>query len=312
MPRLRRWSNKVGRLLLELAVVVTIASLVYNAATAARIEPVTELYAGPFVSVDGKLVAYRRWGRSGSPIVLLGGFVEPTQVWQAVGNRLGAAHRVFALDLPPFGFSQRKGPYTLRSWIALVHDFDLRFGLRCAVIVGHSLGAAVAVGEALAHPDELGGIVLLDGDAIAAGGAPSWLPDFVVGPWFTSIYRIATGSDWIFRRALRDAYGPHHPRLTHSVLRPWEQPFKVEGTLAAFKSMARYGIQGYRLADLRRVRVRSLVVWGQDDNVDSVGAGRASARALGVPFRVLPGAGHLSMLGAPGPLARVVAEFDRG
>ena len=76
--------------------------------------------------------------------------------------------------------------------------------------------------------------------------------------------------------------------------------------------MARYGIQGYRLADLRRVRVRSLVVWGQDDNVDSVGAGRASARALGVPFRVLPGAGHLSMLGAPGPLARVVAEFDRG
>jgi pimeloyl-ACP methyl ester carboxylesterase len=180
------------------------------------------------------------------------------------------------------------------------------------VIVGHSLGAAVAVGEALAHSDEPAGIVLLDGDAIAGGGAPSWLPDLVVGPWFTSIYRIATGSDWIFRRALRDAYGPRHPRFTHSVLRSWEQPFKVDGTLAALKSMARYGIQGYRLTDLRRVRARALVVWGQDDTVDSVGAGRTSARALGVPFRILSGAGHLSMLAAPGPLARVLATFAAG
>jgi pimeloyl-ACP methyl ester carboxylesterase len=312
VPRLRRWTRKLGRLLLELAVVVTIASLVYNAATAARMEPATKLYSGPFVPVDGKLVAYRRWGNSGSPIVLLGGFVEPTNVWQAVGERLAATHRVFALDLPPFGYTQRKGPYTLQSWIVLVHDFDAHFGLRRPVVVGHSLGAAVAVGEALAHPHELGGIVLLDGDAIAAGGAPSWLPDLLVGPWFTSLYRIATGADWIFRRALREAYGPHHPPLTHAVLASWELPFRVDGTLAAFRSMARYGIQGYHLGDLRRVRARTLVVWGQHDTVDALTAGRASARALRTQLRVLPGAGHLSMLGAPEALADVVARFANG
>jgi pimeloyl-ACP methyl ester carboxylesterase len=310
--RLRRWAKRIGLLLLELAVVVTIASLVYNAATAARMEPARELYSGPYLRVDDKLVAYRRWGRSGSPIVLVGGFVEPTDVWQAVARRLAATHRVFALDLPPFGYTQRKGPYTLQSWIALVHDFDAHFGLRRPVIVGHSLGAAVAVGEALAHPRELGGVVLLDGDAIAAGGAPGWLPNLLVGPWFTSLYRIATNSDWIFRRALRDAYGPHHPPLTHAVLVPWERPFRVDGTLDAFRSMARYGIQGYHLGDLRRVRARSLVVWGQHDTVDSVAAGRASARALRTSFRILPGAGHLSMLGAPDALADVLARFANG
>jgi len=309
VSRVRRWAKKIGLLVLELAVVVTIASLVYNAATAARMEPAQELYSGPYVRVDGKHVAYRRWGNSGSPIVLVGGFVEPTNVWQALGTRLAAKHRVFALDLPPFGYSQRKGPNTLRSWIALVHDFDAHFGLRRPVIVGHSLGAAVAVGEALTHPHDQRGIVLLDGDAIAAGGAPSWVPDLLVGPWFTSLYRIATGSDWIFRRALRDAFGPDHPPLTHSVLVPWELPFRVDGTLDAFRSMARYGIQGYGLPDLRRVHARSLVVWGQHDTVDSIGAGRVSARALGTQFRVLPNAGHLSMLGAPNALARVLAQF---
>jgi pimeloyl-ACP methyl ester carboxylesterase len=310
--RLRRWAKKIGLVILELAVVATIASLVYNAATAARMEPPAELYSGPFVRVDDRLVAYRRWGSSGSPIVLVGGFVEPAGVWQAVAQRLAPTHRVFALDLPPFGYTQRKGPYTLESWIALVHDFDAHFGLRRPVIVGHSLGAAVAVGEALAHPHELGGIVLLDGDAIAAGGAPSWLPDLLVGPWFTSLYRIATGSDWIFRRALRDAYGPHHPALTHAVLVPWERPFRVDGTLGAFRAMSRYGIQGYRLGDLRRVHTRSLVVWGQHDTVDSVAAGRASARALRTRFRILAGAGHLSMLGAPDALAGALARFANG
>src|SRR5437868_14450775 len=126
--RLRRWAKKLGLVLLELFVVLTLAAVVYDVATANRIKPATSLYPGPFVRVDGKLVAYRRWGRSGSPIVLLGGFVEPTQVWQAVGARLAANHRVFALDLPPFGYSQRKGPYTLRSWVTLVRDFELRFG----------------------------------------------------------------------------------------------------------------------------------------------------------------------------------------
>jgi pimeloyl-ACP methyl ester carboxylesterase len=312
VTRLRRWTKKLALLLLEVFVVLTAASLVYNAATAPRVEPATALSSGPFVRVDGKLVAYRRWGRSGTPIVLLGGFVEPAQVWQAVGQRLATDHRVFALDLPPFGYSQRKGPYTLRGWVTLVHDFDTHFGLQRPVVVGHSLGAAVAVGDALSHPDETRGIVLLDGDAIAAGGAPSWLQRLLVGPWFTSLYRIATGADWIFRRALREAYGPHHPRLTHAALVPWERPFRVEGTLDAFRAMARYGIQGFHLADLRRVRVRALVLWGQNDTVDSVSAGRASARALGVRFRILPGAGHLSMLGAPDTLARELARFAGG
>ena len=312
VTRIRRWTKRITLLLLELFVVLTAASLVYNAATDSRVKPATELYSGSFVRVDGKLVAYTRWGRTGSPIVLLGGFVEPTQVWQAVGEQLATNHRVFALDLPPFGYSQRKGPYTLRGWVALVRDFEQQLGLRRPVVVGHSLGAAVAVGDALSHPDETRGIVLLDGDAIAARGAPSWLPRLLVGPWFTSLYRIATGSDWIFRRALRGAYGPHHPPLTHTALVSWERPFRVEGTLDAFRAMARYVIQGFHLADLHRVRVRALVVWGAHDTVDSVSAGRASARALGVPFRVLPGAGHLSMLGSPADLARVLGDFAAG
>jgi pimeloyl-ACP methyl ester carboxylesterase len=172
VPRLKRWAKRIGVALLALLVALTLASVGYNAATNGEIKPATALYPGPFARVDGRLVAYRTWGHSGTPIVLVGGFVVPSFVWERVGPLLGRTHRVFALDLPPFGYTERKGPYTLRSWVELVRAFDAHFRLRRPVVVGHSLGAAVAVGMALWHPGATRGIVLLDGDAIAGRGAP--------------------------------------------------------------------------------------------------------------------------------------------
>jgi pimeloyl-ACP methyl ester carboxylesterase len=310
MPRLRRWGKRVGLALLELFAVLTIASVAYNAATAGAVKRASALYEGPFVHVEGKLVAYRHWGTRGTPIILLGGFIVPSVVWDGVGKQLGRDHRVFALDLPPFGYTQRKGPYTLQGWIDLVRAFETRLGLRHPVLVGHSLGAAVVVADALWHRADPNGIVLLDGDAISAGGAPSWVSKLLVGPWFTSIFRIATSSDWIFRRGLAGAY-PNHPSFTREFLEEWERPFKVRGTLAAFRAMSRYGIQGFRLTQLRTVRAPALVLWGAHDTVDSVSAGRRSAQALRAPFRLIAGAGHLSMLSAPGAIARAVDAFAR-
>ena len=297
-------------MLLELLAVLTIGSLVYNAATADSVKPATSLYRGPFARVDGKLVAYRRWGTHGTPIILLGGFVVPSSVWKGVGELLGRDHRVFALDLPPFGYSERKGPYTLRGWVDIVRAFETRFGLHRPVLVGHSLSAAVVVADALWHRADSNGIVLLDGDAISAGAAPSWVGKVLVGPWVTSLYRLATRSDWVFRRGLAGAY-PHHPPFTRAFLDEWKRPFQVQGTLDAFRAMSRYGIQGFQLSRLRSVKVPALVLWGAQDTVDSVPAGRKSAQALRAPFHLLAGAGHLSMLAAAGAIAGEIDSFAR-
>lgn len=310
MPRVRRWARRVGLALLGLSAALTIASVLYNAATAGAVKPATALYRGPFVRVDGKLVAYRQWGSHGTPIILLGGFIVPSFVWDGVGKRLGRGYHVFALDLPPFGYTERKGPYTLSGWVELVRTFEAHFGLRRPVLVGHSLGAAVVVADALSHPADAKGIVLLDGDAISAGGAPPWLSKVLVGPWFTSIFRIATSSDWIFRRGLAGAY-PNHPPFTDEFLDAWQRPFRVQGTLDAFRAMLVHGIQGFQLTQLHDVHTPALVLWGGHDTVDSVSAGRRSAHALRAPFRVIRGAGHLSMLAAPGTISRAIDVFAR-
>jgi pimeloyl-ACP methyl ester carboxylesterase len=308
--RLRLLLRVVALTLASLFLVVTLTSFAYNLGTRGRSQPATSLYGGPFVKVDGHRVAYRSWGTTGSPVVLLGGFVVPSTVWGGVGRMLGRDHRVVAIDMPPFGYSERRGPYTLAGWVSLLQKTERALGIERPVVVGHSLGAATAVAAALADPRAVRGIVLLDGDALAGGNG--WAARLALDPYVTSAYRLLTGWDWLFRRLLTTGYGRPGVRASAADIAAWQRPFRVEGTQAGLLSLARQGIVGLRLQDLRRVRTPSLVVWGADDSFDSVSAGRASAKALGAPFVLIPRAGHLSMVVAPAAVARSVERIARG
>jgi pimeloyl-ACP methyl ester carboxylesterase len=305
--RLARWGRLLAGVVLALIAAATIASAIYVSVTPGG-EPSSELFRGPYVRVDGRELAYRHWGTHGSPIVLIGGFIEAADVWRRVAPQLARGHSVYALDLPPFGYSQRKGPYLLSTWIDEVEGFEAALHIVRPTLVGHSLGAAVVVGEALRRPRALRSIVLLDGDALGGGTAPGWLVSLAIDPYYTALYRVITGSDAIFRAGLKQAYGPDAPPISDADVQRWQRPFEVAGTAQAFKQLIAHGIQGWKLADLTHVHVRSTVIWGAHDTTDSVSAGRASAKALGAPFSLIPRAGHLSMLTDPRLVARAIAD----
>lgn len=304
MTRVLRWLLAA---VLVLFALVTIAAIAIDVLPYRDARAPTTLYRGPFVRVGGTLVAYRSWGRDGSPIVLLGGAAEPSWVWHLVGPLLAArGHRVLAVDLPPFGYTERHGPYTLTGWLRLLDGFERTLHVRRPLLVGHSLGAGVAAGEALEHPRRVAGIVLLDGDALPFGGGRSFLARLLVWPWFPAAVKVASGSDWLVGRVLRNAWGPHPPHFPHAMLAQFEQPFRVGGTASALRQLVSRGLPGVTVAQLHRIRVPRAVVWGVDDDVDSVASGRATAAALGVPLRTVPRAGHLSMLAQPQRVAALI------
>jgi pimeloyl-ACP methyl ester carboxylesterase len=304
----RRWLRWTVRVLLSIFVLGTLFSLVYNLATNGDQKPASALYPGPYVQIDGRQVAYRELGAQGSPIILLGGFAEPSWVWKPVMQRLALGHRVYALDLPPFGYSERNGPYSLAGWTQLVRDFAAHFGLRRPLVVGHSLGAAVAVNVGLQEPADTAGVVLLDGDALPVGG-PHWIANLFINPYYTTLFRLVTHADWLVHKVLVQAYGPDRPPITSVQVDAFERPFRVDGTEKGFHDLFHGGVQGLTLADLRRLRVPRIVVWGQHDTVDDLKAGRTSAQALGVKLTVIPRAGHLSMLDEPAVVAQAIGSF---
>jgi pimeloyl-ACP methyl ester carboxylesterase len=290
--------------ILGLVAAVTLASVIYNAATSDPNIPVSELWHGK--TVGG--TAYRQWGTSGTPVVLLGGFLEPSFVWEDVGPLLAQGHRVYALDLDGFGYTERRGPWTLEHWGDQVQAFCKALGLKKPIVIGHSLGAAVSV--ELARRGIASQIVLVDGDALSGGVGPPALVKraLVKSPYFTTAYRFLLRSPWAVRWIVKRAYGPDPPTIDDAEIRRWTDPLRAKDAPQALQAMAENDIAGFTREDLRRVNVPALVVWGASDNVDPVSAGRQTARDLEAHFILVQGAGHLSMLAAANAVAAAIAS----
>ncbi|HET6987284.1 MAG TPA: alpha/beta fold hydrolase [Kribbella sp.] len=97
------------------------------------------------------------------PVVLLAGHGATSPVWFAVAPRLAEQHRVYALDLPgDAGRSTAIPPRTvddLMIWLTGVLD-----GLNVdrTQLVGHSYGAWIALTYAIANPDRIDRLALVD------------------------------------------------------------------------------------------------------------------------------------------------------
>ena len=85
VPRTRRIAKRVGLGVLAVVLGVTGCSAIYNATTSAHEQSARALApSGRFVEAGGVLTHYERFGTHGSPIVLVGGFLEPSDTWDGV------------------------------------------------------------------------------------------------------------------------------------------------------------------------------------------------------------------------------------
>jgi pimeloyl-ACP methyl ester carboxylesterase len=307
MRRARRVAVWLVVLLVAVVALGAAAAELYDAFVPYRTYPPRALYRGPFVRLDGRLVSYRSWGTTGTPIVLIPGFAEPTFVFDRLGPLLARRHRVYAVDLAGFGYTERRGPYGVTGWADELQAFMRRFRIERPLVVGHSLGAAVAV--ELGRRQATRGVVLVDGDALRGGGPADWLQDLAVEPYRTAAFRLAVGSDLLIRHVLDDAYGPLQPHVSAAEIAAWRRPFHVAGSERALWRISADGVPGFALAELGRLRLRALVVWGELDGVDSLEDGRRAARALHAPLVILPRGGHLTPLVLPRELAAAIERF---
>jgi pimeloyl-ACP methyl ester carboxylesterase len=111
--------------------------------------------------VDGLALHYTVAGR-GPAVVLLHGLGGFAQSWRYTIEALAPRATVFALDLPGFGRSAKpRTIYQLGYFARALHAFLEAMGVGQASLVGHSLGAAVAVTYALTHPSRVERLALV-------------------------------------------------------------------------------------------------------------------------------------------------------
>jgi pimeloyl-ACP methyl ester carboxylesterase len=97
------------------------------------------------IIIDGKLLHYETFGR-GKPLVFLHGWLGSWRYWVPTMEIMSEYGRTYALDLWGYGDSDKaNSEYSIARYVALLDAFVEEMGFTSVTLVGHALGAAVAV-----------------------------------------------------------------------------------------------------------------------------------------------------------------------
>jgi pimeloyl-ACP methyl ester carboxylesterase len=259
-----------------------------------------------YVHIDGHALHYLHTGPTtlpdvppglerGALFVLLHAAGSNAGMWRRQLAGLGERHSVVALDLPGHGRSSGvDGPATIEDGAGLVARFLAAVTARPCVLVGRSMGGAIALLVAQRTPDRVCGLVL------ACAAARFTLGDAM----------IATARD-VARGRLPQQFTTEtfSPATDMELMREaWMEQVKTDPRVRLSDLLACRAFDARAI--LGQIAVPTLVVAGADDTITPVAQSEELARGIpGARLAVLPQAGHQAPLERSEEWNRLVAEF---
>ena len=272
---------------------------------------------GEFVDLAGSRLYYYAAGTrgAGEPVVFLHGFPASSQLWQSVVPEMPDGHRLVLVDLLGFGRSDRAGDSALTVGAhaerarALMDDL----GIASACFVGHGMGGAVAQAVALAFPERVTRLCLVNSTAFDRWprraafmarilsatpigrmlGAPL-LSGLVYGSLLSGF-----ADEEIGRHALDKYLGAFNSRLG------------VDALVAQLRAMHDPAVAVIG-AELGRITQPTAIVWGQRDPYLPVALAYRLQRAItGATVEIVEGARHFTPEDAPECVAAAIAQLLR-
>lgn len=104
---------------------------------------------------------FRELGK-GQPLILLHGIFGSSDNWLTQARMLSANYRTYAVDLRNHGQSPHDTVFDYPAMTDDILEFTERHNIRDPVLIGHSMGGKVAMNFAVAHPDKLQKLVVVD------------------------------------------------------------------------------------------------------------------------------------------------------
>jgi 3-oxoadipate enol-lactonase len=241
------------------------------------------------------------------PVVLLHAFPLNSQMWAPQIEELSHRSRFIAIDLMGFGSSDAPedvSRYSMDAFADQVKAVVDDSGAERIVLCGLSIGGYISFAFWRRHSHMLAGIILADTKAeadddaarerrtaqqsrVADEGIDGVADALISGPLLSDATRSAKPEvvDWVRRLAKNPAAG-------------------YIGTLEALKS------RPDSTSDLDRIGIPALIVVGEDDTLTPPAAAEhMHSRLRASRLTVIPEAGHLSSLEAPGPFNAALAGF---
>lgn len=232
-------------------------------------------------------------GPQGAPVVVLvHGAGGSRLLWPPQLRRLPGV-TVYTLDLPGHGRSGGEACTTIVGYAEAVVGFLDEVGVAHAVIVGHSVGGAIALTLALDSPDRVAGLAL-----IATGARLRVAPAVLDGLHadFAAAVEFLNRLTW-------------SPGISPTLIERGRETLLEAGPAVLLNDLTacdRFDVMGR----LNEIRAPTLVIAGSADLLTPPKYARFLAEHIpDARCEILEGAGHMVMLERPAEVARAVREF---
>ena len=258
----------------------------------------------PKATVNGSEYFYEEVG-SGFPVVFAHGLLFDRHMWDHQVETLSSRYRCIAYDfLGHGGSSSGRGEYSLEEEAENLHGLLGQWGASPAHLVGLSMGGMVGMRLALAHPEDLRSLALLDTsseeeeaerrpqyEAMAAAmraSGPESVVDAVLPLMFSQGF--IQGQSQLLA---------HHRQQFLSV--------NTEGVELATKAVTR---RTSVLDGLPRIKLPTLVIVGSEDVATTPDkAQRIAGGIAGARLETIAGSGHMTPIEQPERISQLLSEF---
>lgn len=232
-------------------------------------------------------------GVSGQSLVFIHGSGGNSSVWALQYAKLCNNYNIAAVDLPGHGKSGGAGEQDIARYALWIKQLLDVLKLDSPIIIGHSLGAAIALYFAAQYPREISGVVAAGG-GITLPVTPDILDGFRKEPQLVL--------DLMCKFSLAKANRP----ALYDALRASIRQEKLNVVANDMLACSRFDLT----ADIVKIQAPVLAVCGVEDKMTPPAFSQQIAESIpGAKLALLEGAGHMAMLEKPAQFNEIINDF---
>ncbi|MDJ0717909.1 MAG: alpha/beta hydrolase [Prochloraceae cyanobacterium] len=250
---------------------------------------------------------YIRAGSGATPILLLHGFDSSVLEFRRLFPLLAAKNQTWAVDLFGFGFTDRPVGLSFGAEAIKTHLYYFWKTLiqEPVILVGASMGGAVAIDFTVSYGESVKKLVILDSAGLAKPPVAAQLMFPPLDYLATTFLRFPSVRQSIARTAYYDRSLASPDAQLCAALH-----LKCPGWSRALISFTKSGGYGNFAPKLKQVNHPTLILWGRDDKVLGIKDAEGFKDAIALSKLVwIEKCGHLPHLEKPEITAKEILEY---
>jgi pimeloyl-ACP methyl ester carboxylesterase len=265
-----------------------------------------------FIDIDGVSVHYIMEGRMDDslPIVFIHGTSASLHTWDTLSNLLKTNKKIIRLDLPAFGLTgpNRLNQYSFNYYNQFLDDFLLKLNVTQCIVAGNSLGGSIAWNYAIASPEKVKQLILLDASGYPKKDEKGSLGFKLAGiPVLNQALKHISPISLI-RKSLEDAFY-NKSLVTEKMVQQYHDMLLREGNRGAVLELFQHPMKADP-AKIKLITQPTLIIWGKEDQLISYkNAALFKQDIQNSQMLVLDKVGHIPMEEAPNQVASAILEF---